>query len=199
MLNKILIALMFISATTMGSVSAVETDKQTEAPGANTINPMDWMKMMPMMGNQQNVSAMNLARPEGWTVFMNPNNFAAFMNPATYGQFMSPQFYMQFADPNNMMAWMNPAAYGEMMNPNTYMQMMNPMAYMQFMNPNTYMQPMNPASYSTFMDPNTYMQWMNPASYTTAAKGTTAAFNWFDPKVWMQMPSQQPEPQAPQQ
>ncbi len=141
MLKQILVALMLF--TVAGTVSATETEKQ--APAANTVNPMDWMKMMPMMGNQQNVSAMNLARPDGWTVFMSPDNYTAFMNPATYGQFMNPQFYMQFADPNNMMAW------------------------------------------------------MNPASYTTAAKGTTTAFNWFDPKVWMQMPPQQPEQQAPQQ
>ncbi len=197
MFRKILIALAFITTTAMGPVSATDETSQTQAPAENTVNPMDWMKMMPMMGaNQQNVSAMNLATPQGWTVFMNPNNYAAFMNPATYGQFMNPQFYMQFADPNNMMAWMNPAAYGEFMNPNAYMQMMNPMAYMQFMNPNTYMQPMNPASYNAFMDPNTYMQWMNPATYTASAKGTTTAFNWFDPQAWMQMPSPQSEAQA---
>ncbi len=197
MFNKVLIAMMFIAATATGSVFATETEQQ--APATNTVNPMDWMKMMPMMGKQQNVNAMNLARPEGWTVFMNPNNYAAFMNPATFGQFMNPQFYMQFADPNNMMAWMNPAAYGEFMNPNAYMQMMNPMAYMQFMNPNTYMQPMNPASYNAFMNPNTYMQWMNPASYTTAAKGSTTAFNWFDPNAWMQQfPAQESKQQEQQ-
>ena len=192
MLTRILIALTLL-VTAMGTVSANETDSQAQAPAANTFTPMDWMNMMPMMGNQPNVAAMNLATPQGWTVFMNPNNYAAFMNPATYGQFMNPQFYMQFADPNNMMAWMNPAAYSQFMNPNAYMQMMNPMAYMQFMNPATYMQPMNPASYATFMDPNTYMQWMNPAVYTVGATGsdTTASFNWFDPNAWMQMPSQQ--------
>ena len=196
MFNKVLITLILLT-TTLGTVSAneTETDNQTQAPAANTFNPMEWMNMMPMMSNQAGVSQMNLAQPQGWTVFMNPNNYAAFMNPATYGQFMNPQFYMQFADPNNMMAWMNPAAYSQFMNPNAYMQMMNPMAYMQFMNPNTYMQPMNPASYATFMDPNTYMQWMNPASYTASAQGSTTAYNWFDPNAWIQKPSQQAEQQ----
>ena len=160
MLSKILIALTLV--TTTGIISANETTDQTQPPAANTVNPMDWMKMMPMMANQQNISSLNLAKPQGWTVFMNPNNLAAFMNPATYGQFMNPQFYMQFANPNNMMAWMNPAAYGE------------------------------------FMNPNAYMQWMNPASYTAPAKGTTTAFNWFDAKAWMQVPSQPSDTQAQQ-
>ncbi len=198
MFIKMLLAVLLTIGTAL-NVNATETTNQAQAPAANTVNPMDWMKMMPMTGNQQNVSTLNLARPEGWTVFMNPNNYASFMNPATYSQFMSPQFYMQFADPNNMMAWMNPSAYGEFMNPNAYMQMMNPMAYMQFMNPNTYMQVMNPASYNSFMNPNTYMQWMNPTAYTASAQGTTTAFNWFDPNAWMQIAPQQADQEPAQQ
>ncbi len=214
MFNKILLTLALTFGAGSGAIATESTD-QTQAPAATTTNPFGWMMnsagtsgdanvfnpmamMMPMMGGQQNAGSLNLARPEGWTVFMNPGNYAAFMNPATYGQFMSPQFYMQFANPDNMMAWMNPAAYGQFMNPNAYMQMMNPMAYMQFMNPGTYTQAMNPAAYNTFMNPNTYMQWANPASYTVAGQGTTAGLNWFDPSVWMQIPSQS-QPQQGQQ
>jgi len=198
MFNKILLAVLLTIGTGLNAYAA-ETTQQSQPAANQVVNPMEWMNMMPMMGNQQNVNSMNLARPEGWSVFMNPMNYPAMMNPATYGQFMNPQFYMQFADPNNMMAWMNPAAYGQFMNPSSYMQMMNPMAYMQFMNPGVYMQGMNPASYNTFMDPNTYMQWMNPASYTVAAQGTTTAFNWFDPNAWMQMAPQQPAQTEQQQ
>ncbi len=180
-----------------------------DAPATGTANPTEMMNpfaWMGVMNSQPNVQRMNLARPEGYTVFMNPMNYPQFMNPATYGQFMTPQFYMQFADPNNMMAWMNPAAYSAYMNPSTYMNMMNPMAYMQFMNPGIYMQPMNPANYGVFMDPNTYMAWMNPNAYVPGAASTASmpyggtSFNWFDPNAWTgMMTPQQPQQQAPAQ
>jgi len=161
---------------------------------AGMFNPM---AMMPMMQGHPNVHAMNLARPDGWSVFMNPGTYPAMMNPATYGQFMNPQFYMQFANPNNMMAWMNPNAYSAFMNPATYSMMMNPMAYMQFMSPNTYMQWMNPGNYNTYMNPNTYMQWMNPAGYTMAPQGVPGNFNWFDPNASSNI-NPAPEQQAQQ-
>jgi len=167
-----------------------------DAPGSNTVantNMFDPMSWMAMMSGQSGASNMNLARPEGWAIFMNPGTYPALMDPATYGQFMNPGFYMQFANPGNLMSWMNPASYGAFMNPATYMQMMNPMAYMQFMNPNTYMQWMNPGNYNAFMNPNTYMQWMNPASYAIADQDSSASFNWFDPSAWAQTitPAQQ--------
>ncbi len=172
MINKIVASIVLVLGLGMGNAYAAET------PAAGTANPMDMMKPMSWMGvyNNQvpNVQGMNLARPEGYAVFMNPMNYHQFMNPATYGQFMRPEFYMQFADPNNMMAWMNPASYAAYMNPATYMNMMNPMAYMQFMNPGTYMQPMNPANYQVFMDPNTYMSWMNPNAYIPGQTGATS-------------------------
>ncbi len=203
MIKKIIAPL--VLAFSLGTGNAIAAD--APAAGANPtdmFNPMAWMNMY----NTQvpNVQRMNLARPEGYAVFMNPMNYHQFMNPATYGQFMTPQFYMQFADPNNMMAWMNPAAYSAYMNPSTYMNMMNPMAYMQFMNPGIYMQPMNPANYQVYMDPNTYMAWMNPNAYVPGGASTASMahggtnFNWFDPNAWtgMMMP-QQPQQQAPAQ
>ncbi len=213
MLKKTLLAIMLLGS--LGGTAVIAAESTNQAGASTAANPFGWMMpggttnanafnpmaMMPMAGAYPNTGNMNLARPEGWSTFMNPATYPAMMNPATYGQFMSPQFYMQFADPNNMMAWMNPAAYGQFMNPNTYMQMMNPMAYMQFMNPGTYMQGMNPGGYATFMNPNSYMQWMNPAAYTMPNSGATADANWFDPNGWMQMttPPQGQQAQSEQQ
>jgi hypothetical protein len=116
-----------VLALGLGSASAFAT----EAPATGSAQPAEMFNPMAMMGMMNmgaaNAQQMNLARPEGYQVFMNPMNYGQFMNPATYGQFMTPQFYMQFADPNNMMAWMNPAAYSAYMNPAAYMKMMNPM------------------------------------------------------------------------
>ena len=184
-----------------GNAHATGTDTANDtAQAAQTPNPMAWMAMMYPPGT--GMPQLNLARPEAYTMFMNPMNYGQFMNPATYSHFMSPAFYMQFADPHHMMAWMNPNAYAAYMNPRMYSQMMNPMAYMQFANPGMYMQMMNPGSYQAYMNPNTYLQWMNPAMYNPAGiyGGNSAAFNWFDPNAWSgTMPRpQQPQTQQPQ-
>ena len=202
MIKQFLVPALLVLTFAAGVASANEPAASGNAPQtAQTYNPMAWMNMMntPAAGVHQ----LNLARPEGYNVFMNPMNYGQFMNPATYSQFMTPQFYMQFADPNNLMAWMNPNAYAMYMNPMAYSQMMNPAGYMQFMNPAMYMPMMNPASYQAYMNPNMYMQWMNPAVYTTAggnmaAYGNTggAAFNWFDPNAWSGMMMPQAEAQA---
>jgi len=204
MIKKIIAPLVFVLG--MGSGAAFATEAPVTPGAQSTTQPAEMLNPMAFMGMTNpaaaNAQQMNLARPEGYQVFMNPMNYGQFMNPATYGQFMSPQFYMQFADPNNMMAWMNPNAYSAYMNPASYMQMMNPMAYMQFMNPGVYMQGMNPASYQAFMNPNTYMQWMNPASYNMAGGSTAgytvpnAGFNWFDPNAWTGMMAPQAQAQA---
>ena len=185
----------FLLAGSNAYASSTDTANDSSQAGQASA-PMAWMGMghPPATGTQQ----LNLARPEGYGVFMNPMNYGQFMNPATYAQFMSPAFYMQFADPNNLMAWMNPNAYAAYMNPMMYSQMMNPMAYMQFANPAMYMQMMNPASYQAYMNPNTYMQWMNPAVYSNAGAygGNSAGFNWFDPNAWGRAMPQQQQPQA---
>lgn len=202
MIKQTLVSALLAIGLAAGAVSANNATDTTSNPQAATVaNPMPWMGMMNTPG--ASAQQLNLARPEGYAVFMNPMNYGQFMNPATYAQFMSPQFYMQFADPNNMMAWMNPASYQAYMNPMAYSQMMNPAGYMQFMNPGVYTQMMNPGAYQTYMNPNTYMQWMNPAVYTTAGSNVAAysngatGFNWFDPNAWngMMMP-QQAQPQA---
>ena len=146
MLKKIILSSLVLIGLGLSPVFAAETaDSATsQQPVQNSYDPFAWMNpqgggaastpnmfdpfsWMTMMSGQPNVQNMNLARPEGWAIFMNPATYPALMNPATYAQFMSPDFYMQFANPNNWMAWMNPAAYGVYMNPNTYMQMMNPL------------------------------------------------------------------------
>jgi hypothetical protein len=168
--------------------------QQSHAQQAGTYDPASMINPLSFMGGAGGQAKFNLARPSGWSVFMNPATYPQLMNPATYTQFMQPQFWMQFADPNNMMSWMNPMEYMAYMNPMTYMNMMNPMAYMGFMNPATYMAPMNPASYVGFINPATYMSWLNPGSYTIpgitapvgAATGATG-FNFFDPATWTQM------------
>lgn len=197
MIKKIFVPLLF--ALSLGTASAYEAT----APATGTANPAEMANpfaWMGMMNTQPSAQGMNLARPEGYTVFMNPMNYPQFMNPATYGQFMTPQFYMQFADPNNMMAWMNPAAYAAFMNPATYMYWMNPAAYTHMMNPAMYMQAMNPAAYNAYMNPNTYMQWMNPGAYAMPATASTGAvpFNFFDPNAWAQMVPQASTEQAQQ-
>jgi len=200
MISKIIAPLVLALGLGSGVAFATEVPATTATQPAEVFNPMAFMGMTNTTA--PNAQQMNLARPEGYQVFMNPMNYGQFMNPATYGQFMSPQFYMQFADPNNMMAWMNPNAYSAYMNPASYMQMMNPMAYMQFMNPGVYMQGMNPASYQAFMNPDTYMQWMNPASYNMPAATTAgytvpnANFNWFDPNAWTGMMAPQAQAQV---
>ena len=57
----------------------------SENTGNSTFNPM--AAWMPMMGNQQNFNSVNLARPEGWSVFMNPMNYPAMMNPQSIQPF----------------------------------------------------------------------------------------------------------------
>ena len=104
MIKKFLVSIALVTALGMGTAYAADA----QAPAAGAANPAEMMNPFAWMGvyNNQvpNVQRLNLARPEGYAVFMNPMNYGQFMNPATYGQFMTPQFYMQFADPNNMMA-----------------------------------------------------------------------------------------------
>lgn len=178
------------------SFSMLPQQSHAQQQSFNWFDPASWMGA-PMGGAQMGgVPQFNLATPNGWAVFMNPQTYPAMMNPATYSQFMQPQFWMQFANPNNMMSWMNPGAYSAFMNPMSYMQWMNPGSYMAFMNPATYMQPMNPGAYAAYMNPNTYMQWMNPAAYAIPAGGAqgAAAMNWFDPNAWTQMMAPQAAP-----
>ena len=184
-MRNLLLSLFFIVFSVGGTLQAASEGESAANPAQA---PFDTSTVMPM-GNPS--LQFNLARPEGWAMFIDPrahaSAHAALMHPATYAQFMQPQWWMQFADPNNMMAWMNPASYATFMNPATYMGWMNPAPYMHFMNPAMYMQWMNPGAYAAYMNPATYMQWMNPAAYAlpgTLAAPTAVPFNWFDPNAW---------------
>lgn len=185
-MRNLLLIIFFICFSVGGNAWAASAGGSAPNPAQA---PFDASTMMPM--GDPNLP-FNLARPEGWAMFIDPrahaSAHAALMNPATYAQFMQPQWWMQFANPNNMMAWMNPASYATFMNPATYMGWMTPAPYLHFMNPAMYMQMMNPGAYAAYMNPATYMQWMNPAAYalpTNQLAPNYVPFNWFDPSAWV--------------
>lgn len=83
MIKKIIVPLVLALGLGSGSVFAAEPAATAPVPSADMMNPFSWMGMM--NAGVPNVQQMNLARPEGYAVFMNPMNYHQFMNPATYG------------------------------------------------------------------------------------------------------------------
>lgn len=222
-----------VNAQTSGSEGATS---ESSVPVPNMFDPSTWMQnqagaaqgapgggfnwsslgnLFAMPGGQQGGVPLNLARPGGWTVFMNPATYPQLMNPATYGQMMTPQFYMQYMNPSNWMSWLDPSAYAAFINPMTYMQMLNPMAYMGMINPMSYLQWANPSNYGAFINPMTYMQWLNPSAYSFQQQPSgmmpgmmpgmpgmsqggygAGGFNWFDPSIWNNMMQGMQQPQT---